>query len=288
MSIIIGKGSFMQDYFSVHNVAEAHRYNRGKGVKVGIIDWLFDANDSVAMYAGKVDLSGNAETLDCKKGHGHMMATTLRQIAPECEIYAINAITSEYNAPDFRDKNAKLLMKAIDWAIENKLNILTYSQPLIKEEYKDELHKYIEKANKAGIITTFIHCDDELNFWPYGCFEFKKSKYFKRQPDFNIYHYDYNYVNEKLTQEFNEKIKNGIEIKSGNEIPNFSLSSTSPVLAGFIALIKSLKPTLTIPQIKSLLNDSVYSLPPSAPHWYDPGSCDKVIDIGKAVNFLQE
>lgn len=274
----------MQDYFLIHNVAEAHKYSKGRGIKVGIIDWLFDVNNNSQMYTGKVDLSGNPETLESKKGHGYIMATTLRQIAPECDIYAINAISS--NTSNFHDKNAKLLMKAIDWAIENKLDILTYSQPPIKEEYRDELHKCIEKANKAGIITTFIHCDDELNFWPWGCFEFKESKYFKRQPDFNIYHYDYNYMNKNLSQEFNEKIKNRIEIKSGNEIPHFSLSSTSPVLAGFIALIKSLRPALTIPQIKSLLSNSTYSLPPSAPHWYDAGSCDKIIDIGKAVKAL--
>lgn len=273
----------MQDYFSVHNVDEAHKYSKGKGVKVGVIDWLFDAEENPELYAGKVDLSENFDALETIQGHGFQMATTLRQIAPECEIYAINAISPDYNSPDFRDKNAKLLMKAIDWAIENKLDILTYSQPPIEGKCREELHEHIAKARKAGIITTFIHCDDELNFWPWGCFEFKENKNFKRLPDFNIYHYDYNYINEKLTQEFDEKIKNGIEIKSGNEIPYFSLSSTSPVLAGFVALIKSLDKTLTPEQIKDILNKSVYSLPPSSPHWYDPGSCDKVIDIGKAI-----
>lgn len=273
----------MQDYFSIHNVNEAHKYSKGKGVKVGVIDWLFDAKDNGRLYAGKVDLSGNLETLEEIKGHGFQMAATLKQIAPECEIYAINAISPDYNSPDFRDKNAKLLMKAIDWAIEKKLDILTYSQQQIPEEYKTELHEHIAKARNAGIITTFIHCDDELNFWPYGCFEFREQKYFKCLPDFNIYHYDYNYINEKLTQEFNEKIKNSIEIKSGNEIPHFSLSSTSPVLAGFIAIIKSLDKTLTPEQTKTLLNNSAYALPPSSPHWYVPGSCNNVIDIGKAI-----
>lgn len=30
-------------YFTVHNVKEAHKYSKGKGIKVGIIDWCFDA-----------------------------------------------------------------------------------------------------------------------------------------------------------------------------------------------------------------------------------------------------
>ena len=80
------------------------------------------------------------------------MANTLKEIAPDCQIYAINAITY-----DSEEERAQLLEKAIDWAVDNNIQILTYSQAMFCNEQRIRTNNAIKYAYENGIITTFIH-----------------------------------------------------------------------------------------------------------------------------------
>ena len=279
MDNIIFNGANSRDtYFSIHKIHNAHKYTTGKNIKVGIIDWLFAYDDNLDLYAGCVDISNQGNTLHKKDGHGLWMANTLKEIAPDCQIYAINAITY-----DSEEERAQLLEKAIDWAVDNNIQILTYSQAMFCNEQRIRTNNAIKYAYENGIITTFIHNDSKWNLWPYGCLEFFGVNNFSRLPDLNIFHYDYNIFNAEQYEKYIQKISNNEDIKSGDEIPFFSFSSMSPVLSGFVAMLKQMDLSLSFEEIKDILVRTSYAITKRQKNWYDINPCQNVVDIEKAV-----
>ena len=265
-------------YFSIHKIHNAHKYSTGKDVSIGIIDRLFAFNDNMNLYSGCVDVSGVSDQSYKQEGHGHWMANTLREIAPDCQIFAINGITYESE-----EKRLELLEKSIEWAIENHIHILTYSHPKFSDDYRTRVDRAIKLAYDNGIITTFINNDSEYNLWPYGCLEFFDANNFARLPDVNIYHYDYNVLRIDQYEAYINKTKHGEPVQSGDDIPFFSFSSMSPVLAGFVAILKQLAPSLSFEQIKTLLVSTSYSITDKQENWYDLNPCKNVVDMEKAV-----
>ncbi|HWT75002.1 MAG TPA: hypothetical protein VN258_09840 [Mobilitalea sp.] len=111
---------------------------------------------------------------------------------------------------------------------------------------------------------------------------------YDREPDYNIYHFDYNNLFLEQYARYQTALESGAPINSGDEIPHFSFSSMSPVLAGFIAIIKSISLDLTKYEIKQLLDSASYANIRKGDHWYDLNPCPKVIDIGKAAELLYQ
>ena len=173
-----------ETYYSLHNIKAAHKYGKGKNIKVGIIDWCFGLNEHPHLYADGVDVSGNPFFLNDKSEHGYWMACALREIAPECQIYAINFLNNE----NFNTR-AEYIVKAVNWAVENSIDILTYSHSPFNEEERFVIDAVIDQAVSKGIITTFIHYDYEKNIYPGSLTKFHTGK---REPDIRILHYDYN------------------------------------------------------------------------------------------------
>ena len=209
------------------------------------------------------------------------MANTLREVAPDCQIFAINAISYENE-----DQRLNLFEQAIEWAIENNIQILTYSHPKFSDQYRTRVNNAVKLAFDNGIITTFIHNDSEYNLWPYGCLEFFGAKNFSRLPDVNIYHYDYNVLCVDQYNAYINKIKSGERVQSGDEVPFFSFSSMSPVLTVLVAILKQLDQGLTFDQIKKLLVSTSYSITEIGNNWYDLNPCKNVVDIEKAVSLI--
>jgi hypothetical protein len=209
-------------YFSVHNVKEAHKFSKGKGIKVGIIDWSFAMNDNRELYSGGIDLTGISKELYDYEGHGLMMATVLKEIAPQSEIYAINAINYEdgMTIEEQDEKRSEYLIKAFDWAIENKIDVLTYSQQKFQNQFQDKIDKGVNEVVTNGIITTFIHCDNN-NIYPYGCLKFCNDEKFRREPDVNIYHFDYNTLFIEQYENYDTAKRKGELIRSSNDLPYF-------------------------------------------------------------------
>ncbi len=79
-------------YASIHNLKEAHKTATGSGIKVGILDWGFGFADHEGFYAGGKDFmkfSFHEENFNHASEHGFWMAQTLKEIAPDAEIYAL-------------------------------------------------------------------------------------------------------------------------------------------------------------------------------------------------------
>lgn len=280
--IIFNNANSRETYFTLHNVAKAHEKTTGRGVKVGVMDWLFGGSENKGLYAGYADVSRRPECLYDSCGHGLTMAVTLREIAPECEIYAINAVL--YGEGEQR--RLELFERGIEWAIENKIDVLTYSHAAFRDEYRSRAHTAVRRAVENGIVTTFIHNDSEYNIWPYGCMRYNVGGEFSREPDLNILHFDYNSLFLSTYEQYNDALKAGKEIRSGDMVPYFSFSSMSVVLGGFAALIKQLRPDFQSAQVKELLVRTSYRIDAKGRKWYDINSCQRVADIGKAVEEL--
>lgn len=280
--IIFTNANSRQTYFSLHNIARAHEKAKGRGVKVGVMDWLFGADGNRGLYAGCADISRHPEYLSEACGHGMEMATTLREIAPECEIYAINAVVYGEGGEEFR---LELFEKGIEWAIDNKMDILTYSHAAFMGEDKVRANAAVRRAVENGITTTFIHNDSEYNIFPYGCMEFNERG-FLREPDLNILHFDYNSLFLSAYEKYSEALRTGEEIRSGDMVPFFSFSSMSVVLGGFAAIIKQLRPDFLPGQIRELLVKTSYRIDAKGQNWYDINPCGRVVDIGRAVEEL--
>ncbi len=244
-------------YYNVHNLIDAQKLSSGKGVKIGVIDWLF-GDEKAVLFDGYVDLTGGGFT--CAKEHGFMMSKTLKEIVPDCQIYAINGISKDIIKND--EERAKMILKAVDFATANDIKILTYSQPeIVGKKAKSILCEALKKANKNGIITTFIHCENKHNINPVPTSYMGKLK----KNMFKIFEYDYSALNPVAYTQW-------IESKKENNNLFLSWSSMAPVLAGFIAMLIELKNSLTKNELVSILQ---------------MGSNNGVVDIYNSIVILK-
>ena len=267
-----------ETYYTMHNVKEAHKYGKGKNIKVGIIDWCFGLNDYPDLYAGGVDVAGNSSCLNEASEHGYWMACALREIAPECQIYAINYLNGE----NFNTR-AEYIVTAINWAIENGMDVLTYSGWQFNGDECPMIDNAVDSAVSKGIITTFIHYGYEKNIYP----EWLVKSHELREPDIRILHYDYNTLFIKKYEKYISMDKTAIV--RGDDLPYFSISSTSPVLAGFIAILKSIDDSLTLNDYKKILKETSYSTNFTGYAAFDNNiETDNVADIGKAAEFVYQ
>lgn len=270
------------NYFSIHNVRQAQNLGKGKGIKVGILDHCFGYEYHKDLYAGAVDFMNSPYALNKSNEHGFWMASTLKEIAPECKVYALNTADSRNE-----DKRVTAMIKAIDWAIKNHIDILTYSQEPVSDKNRKRFDAAVNKAVKNNIVTTFIHYDNPNNIWPEVMTEPRFIEKGQRKPDFSIFPYDYS---DLLIDTYTayEKLKNNVSSACGDDIPYFSVSSTSPVTAGFIAILKSINNKLTPDQYRQILKKTSYKTTFKDPFRLNTFECSDVIDIGKAAEYIKE
>lgn len=260
-----------ETYETVHHVKEAQKISTGKEIKVGILDKYFGFKKHNEVYVGGMDFLDDKEKFEEVDEHGFWMATTLKEIAPDVKIYALNARSTD------KDKEAQAIVSAINWAIENNINILTYSGEAFTPEQREKIDGAVKKAIDHNIVTTFIHYDLPENILPYGLWT-DNSEGYSRAPDVNILHYDYNVL---LLFQYENYVNVGRKAQSGNDIPFFSVSSTSPVLAGFVAMLMEIKKGLPPAEYKQILMTS------SREYDYKGKSIKHVIDAPKAIDYIK-
>lgn len=259
-------------YDFYHNIKQAQQLATGKGIKVGIVGTYFGFESNKELYAGGKDFTGDKKAFEEIAEHGLWMATTLREIAPDVEIFALNARDNN------RDKETKAIIKAIDWAIENGINILTYSAEPFRPDDREDIDRAVLKAIDNNIVTTFIHYDLPENILPYGFFP-EKPKFYSRKADVNIFHYDYNVL---LLFNYENFLNSGKKMKNNGSDPYFSFSSMSPVLAGIIAMMKEVNNNLTVEEYKKILIKTSKTIE------YNGNQIDHVVDAYTAIKKLSE
>ena len=271
LAFVFNDGNIHESYETIHHIKEAQKISTGKDIKVGVIDKYFGLEKHPELYSGGIDFTENPDNLNKIDEHGYWMATTLKEIAPGVEVYALNARS---NSPQ---KTAEAIIKAIDWAINNKIDILTYSAKKFDSQNRQLIDAEVKKAIDHNIVTTFIHYTYPDNILPYGFFD--KPESYEREPDIKIYHKDYNILNTVI---YDRYMKSGQKPKSGDEIPYFSISSMSPVIAGVVAMMKEINPNLTPIEYKKILLES------SKKYNYFEHQISGVLDAPAALNELKK
>jgi hypothetical protein len=257
-------------YWTMHNIAEAQKHATGRGVKIGIIDHYFGFDDHKALYAGGVDFLNDEQAFRKIGEHGLWLTRTAKEIAPNAEIYALNA-----TCPD-ESRKVPAMVKAIHWAVEHKLAAITYSDRAFTPEYRKQIDAAVEEATKAGVTCVFIHYAHPSNLLPFAMLPSEED----RAPDVNVYHYDYNML---MVRDY-EKAQKG---EKGTP-PYLSLSSTSVVVAATLAMMKEVDGSLSPADCKRILVETS--------HLYEPTkltgpevvhSCPHVLDAAAAVQYVE-
>jgi hypothetical protein len=191
------------------------------------------------------------------------MASTLREVAPEVDIYALGTYSSDESA------KVNAMVRAIDWAIENDLDVLTYSAARFSAENRPRLDEAVDRALEHGIVFTFIHYPHPGNLLP--TWLGPRSGDDEREPDVNILHYDYQLI---FTERYLDWLERG---KESGYRPYLSISSTSPVTAGFVALLKGVQPDLGPAEIKRILMET------SRPLTFEGQRAPRTVDAAAAL-----
>lgn len=265
-------------YFTVHRVAEAHRISTGEDVAVGVLDHSFATTKYEALFTAGRDFVGNPTSLLEDDGHGYWMARVLREVAPTCDIFALNVA----NEDPIRFSGA--IVEAIDWAVENGVHVLTCSHgKYVYDAWRDEIDAAVSRAVTRGVATCFLHYDHPYNILTTGAFPYNGHEY-NRAPDLNIWQYDYNTLR---IQQYEEYLDATEPPTSGNDIPFFSMSSTAAVTGGFVSLLMALQPGLPASRYRDILIETSYSWSYNGAATFEHGEVSRVVDIAAAVERLR-
>jgi len=258
-------------YDTFHHIKEAQHHATGRGIKVGIIGKYFGYTENKDLYAGGKDFIENPAKFETIGEHGLWMATILKEIAPDVEIYALNARDRDH------DKEREAIVNAINWAIANDLDVLTYSAEAFRSEDREVIDKAVRKAIENNIVTTFIHYDLQENILPTGFFPGSPESY-SREADLNVYHFDYNLL---LLFKYRDFVNSGRKVTNNiGALPYFSNSSMSPVLAGIVAMMKELNNNLSVSDYKKILIETSREIE------YNGYKVNRVVDAKRAVDYV--
>mgnify|MGYP000864393217 FL=1 len=216
------------------NVAEINKISTGKGVTVAILDHSFNKNSAAlkGRVVSPVSFVEGEEPLVEKSDHGTFMAEDLVMIAPDVKIMPI--VMTNGNMTGYSES----FVKAINYAVENGANVISCSQPAVKDN-QIALDEAIQNAIDRGVSVVYINYTGDNNsvIMP-GVVEFEK------------------YSNSK------EKINIiGTNFISKETPVTWGISHAAPVISGVIALIKEKNPQLTPQNIKSILLNQTNNSP---------------------------
>ena len=232
-----------ENYVSIHNVRLAHGVTLGAGARVGILDHSFGSDAHPELYAGGEDFlergvewDGEGET-----HHGYWMALALREIAPAAEIFALDV-----GGPAESTK-VESISRALEWAIQNQMDVVSYCSLGLSAEARKLLDPIIDRTVEAGVVVVFVDYPHPLTILPGGFGPPPPDG--PRNPDLNIFSYDCTALLAHRFLTLMESDDDGIQ----RYRPFLARSSAASVTAGFVALMRSVDPSVSPQRIKEIL-----------------------------------
>ncbi|MCB0279413.1 MAG: hypothetical protein KDD94_07925 [Calditrichaeota bacterium] len=234
------------DYIRFHKIDQAWKYSQGEGVTIAVMDWLFDTSPpALNKYVDTVSMVPGQPVGSDEPWHGEWMAEIIHRIAPKAQIIAIRT------QPGIRpEKNATIqpyddyLIKGIRYAADHGAAAVTNSMGPVK--MRQELLDAIAYAEKKGTVFINVHPEylDLSNgryTWCDNCDKRIIHSGIVSVPDHpidpskdrDIYTWPY---------QIDPVFKDG-----------WGFSNGPPIVAGVVALIKSIRPQLTTAQLKQIL-----------------------------------
>jgi subtilisin len=176
-------------------------------------------------------------------GHGTACAGIIRAIAPECELTSVRVLGAGYTG------SAPVLLAGLEWAIEQRFEVINMSLSTTKRQYVDRLHELADAAYfKRTLLIASAHN------MPVESFPWRFASVFSvgshEEPDPLVL-----YANPHPPVEFFARGLN-VEVAwlGGETITATGNSFATPHVTGICALVLSKHPELTPYQVKSVLH----------------------------------
>jgi len=131
-----------------------HSENKGRGVKVAILDTGIDLDHPDLAVAGNVTFVTETTSGDDDHGHGTMVAGIISAldndigvtgVAPETELYSVKVLNKEGRG------YCSDILSGIEWAIDNGMNVVNMSFAS-RLNLPSAVETVLEKAYQAGIV----------------------------------------------------------------------------------------------------------------------------------------
>src|SRR5262245_23632635 len=121
----------------------------GRDVRVAIVDsGVNPAHPHVAGVAGGVCFSADGESLNYLDyiGHGTAVAGAVREKAPGALLYAIKVFDQHLRT------NSETIVRAIEWAIENDMDIVNLSLGTVNESHCRGFEQVVSRAAERNVV----------------------------------------------------------------------------------------------------------------------------------------
>ena len=121
----------------------------GRGVKIAVIDsGVNPAHPHVGGVSGGTRISANdgassSDYLDFI-GHGTAVAAAIREKAPDAQLYAVKVFDRTLTT------NIEVILKAIDWCIDNEMDLVNLSLGTANNEHRDLMERAAARAEEKG------------------------------------------------------------------------------------------------------------------------------------------
>lgn len=236
---------------------EAHSITKGKGVKVGIIDTgieythsdLFQCFDEIKGY----DFITGSEKIIDENGHGTHVAGIVGGIttgvAPECTLYSLRILNADGVGSEVD------LLRALEWSIENKLDIINLSLGNYEKSFTEERALQIVKSEGISVICAAGNSGKEVYEYP-SAYDSTVSvaavNSYNDKASFSTYN-DQITISAPGVNIFSTYIDNSFQSLNGT-------SMAAPHVTGVCALIKSLQPSQSPEQLDEIIQCTALKL----------------------------
>ena len=121
----------------------------GRGLKIAVIDSgvnLRHPHISAPTHRVVIDPAAEELSEEDPVGHGTAVTAAIQEKAPDAEYYALKLFGATLRATSDR------LIRAIEWTIENRMDIVNLSLGTSNFDRRDELQGLVERAAPAGLL----------------------------------------------------------------------------------------------------------------------------------------
>lgn len=146
-------------YITFHKVDKAWKYSDGSGVKIAVLDWLFDMSPKASgKYTGAVSLVPGQPIGELKPWHGEWMAEIIHKIAPGAKIIPIRCRPASKKSDPKSPVNQpyeKYVAEGIRYAADHGAAAVTSSMGPLRQT--KELTDAVNYAKKKGTVFIDVH-----------------------------------------------------------------------------------------------------------------------------------
>jgi len=118
-------------------------------VRLAIIDsGVHLQHPHIGRIAGGITITPHSTTPDFtdRIGHGTAVTAAIQEKAPDAEIYAVRIFVETLRT------TTDTLLRAIDWCIQEKMNLINLSLGSLNETYLDRYRETVARANAANVV----------------------------------------------------------------------------------------------------------------------------------------